>query len=379
MKDYYGILEVPRNASQGEITRAYRRLARNYHPDTTQGDKKTGEGKMKEINEAYAVLSDFEERRKHDARWESSKTIHVAKAISFEDSLLGCEIPVRDADGNWIDVTIPENVRGGQVISKGYIRVIVSIQPSSEEERDEAKLAREIMREFGVDATLAKKIRDKFLDCISVVSNEHERVVDELKSENASLERGNEQLSKRADQLHVENIRLRSENGRLSEDNRNLETDKLDIIDTGRKIIDDLSTENDYLREAMDHHPIDYEYPDNENPPRQYPDNRGTMAPEDLFIHSAEDLFTQSDPFDPHPSDCVEPIADSAPGQGSALDGLLSAMRNNASELSPGDARRKNTPKPPRDSGRRNSGRYGSLRSDVGGMRRDIKGRGKKR
>ena len=63
-KDYYAILGVPRNATQEEIKRAYKRLARQYHPDVNKSPE--AEVKFKEINEAYAVLSDPEKRRIYD-------------------------------------------------------------------------------------------------------------------------------------------------------------------------------------------------------------------------------------------------------------------------------------------------------------------------
>jgi DnaJ-class molecular chaperone len=64
-KDYYTILGVNRNASEREIKQAYRRLARQYHPDVNPGDK-SAEEKFKQINEAYEVLSDKENRQKYD-------------------------------------------------------------------------------------------------------------------------------------------------------------------------------------------------------------------------------------------------------------------------------------------------------------------------
>lgn len=65
-KDYYAILGVPRNASDEEIKKAYRRLAMQYHPDRNLGKEKWANGKFKEINEAYAVLGDPQKRRQYD-------------------------------------------------------------------------------------------------------------------------------------------------------------------------------------------------------------------------------------------------------------------------------------------------------------------------
>ncbi|MFO7971149.1 MAG: DnaJ domain-containing protein, partial [Desulfobacterales bacterium] len=70
-KDYYKILGVPKDASQEEIKKAYRKLAVKNHPDKTQGDKKAEE-RFKEIGEAYEVLRDPEKRKKYDqlgANW----------------------------------------------------------------------------------------------------------------------------------------------------------------------------------------------------------------------------------------------------------------------------------------------------------------------
>ena len=64
-KDYYNILGVNRNASEKELKKAYRQMARKYHPDVNSGDK-SAEARFKEINEAYEVLSDPAKRQKYN-------------------------------------------------------------------------------------------------------------------------------------------------------------------------------------------------------------------------------------------------------------------------------------------------------------------------
>lgn len=64
-RDYYEVLGVDRNASDAEIKRAYRKLAKKYHPDMNPGDKEA-EAKFKEVTEAYEVLSDSEKKAQYD-------------------------------------------------------------------------------------------------------------------------------------------------------------------------------------------------------------------------------------------------------------------------------------------------------------------------
>ncbi len=71
-RDYYEILGVPRSASQPDIKKAFRKLARAHHPDRNPGDK-AAEKRFKDVNEANAVLSDAEKRKQYDAlgaNWE---------------------------------------------------------------------------------------------------------------------------------------------------------------------------------------------------------------------------------------------------------------------------------------------------------------------
>src|SRR6201982_937372 len=82
--DYYEVLGVPRDADADKIRRAYRKLARKYHPDlNSDGD---AEERFKELGEAYEVLSDAEKRERYDRlgdRWREAE--HETPDVSFED------------------------------------------------------------------------------------------------------------------------------------------------------------------------------------------------------------------------------------------------------------------------------------------------------
>ncbi|TFI47064.1 J domain-containing protein, partial [Micrococcus endophyticus] len=65
-KDFYATLGVSKDASEADVKKAYRKLARTHHPDQNPGDE-AAEKKFKEISEAYAVLSDPQERQEYDA------------------------------------------------------------------------------------------------------------------------------------------------------------------------------------------------------------------------------------------------------------------------------------------------------------------------
>ncbi len=65
-KDYYRILGVPRNATQEQIKKAYRKLALQHHPDRNPGKEKWANEKFKEINEAFSILGDPQKRQQYD-------------------------------------------------------------------------------------------------------------------------------------------------------------------------------------------------------------------------------------------------------------------------------------------------------------------------
>ena len=65
-KDYYAILGVNKNASDEEIKKAYRKMAKKWHPDANPNNRKEAEEKFKEVGEAYATLSDPQKRRMYD-------------------------------------------------------------------------------------------------------------------------------------------------------------------------------------------------------------------------------------------------------------------------------------------------------------------------
>ena len=88
VKDYYRLLGVERGASAGEVKKAYRKLAMEYHPDLNQ-NKPSCEEYLKDINEAYQVLGNEEKRRRYDLMCQQSFNRHVYYQEDLSDDLMG--------------------------------------------------------------------------------------------------------------------------------------------------------------------------------------------------------------------------------------------------------------------------------------------------
>jgi molecular chaperone DnaJ len=124
MADYYGVLGVPRTASDEEITKAYRKLAMTYHPDRNGGSKEAEE-RFKEITEAYDVLRDPQKRTMYDRYGEAGLGRGGFHHVDLSEAL---GIFMRDFGAfAGLDEMFGAARRGGSVRSGADIKVTVSL------------------------------------------------------------------------------------------------------------------------------------------------------------------------------------------------------------------------------------------------------------
>ena len=116
VKDYYKILDVKEGASQDDIKKAFRKLARKYHPDLNPGDK-SSEEKFKEVSEAYAVLSDPEKRAQYDSQGTTFEQFGGGAGFRGFDS--GETFDFSDIFGDILGArseTVPRHARGSDIL-----------------------------------------------------------------------------------------------------------------------------------------------------------------------------------------------------------------------------------------------------------------------
>ena len=156
-RDYYEVLGVNKNADAATIKRAYRKLAKKYHPDSNEGNASAAEH-FKEVNEAYDVLSDEKKRKLYDqfghaafeegagnygnaqgspfgsgfggVHEERGQNIETEVPISFEEAVFGCDkrftLSSSDGKSQNFEVHIPAGIANGQSVrlkgkgQKGY-------------------------------------------------------------------------------------------------------------------------------------------------------------------------------------------------------------------------------------------------------------------
>jgi curved DNA-binding protein len=115
-KDYYGILGIPRNASDEAIKKAYRKQAMQYHPDRNPGKEKWANDKFKEINEAYGVLGDPQKRRQYD---QFGTVGNIGDIFGSPYTATTFEEMMRDLGGAGLKVDFLDNIFGDFLKGRG--------------------------------------------------------------------------------------------------------------------------------------------------------------------------------------------------------------------------------------------------------------------
>ena len=116
-KDYYQILGVPRNASQDQIKKAYRKLAMQYHPDRNPGKEQWANEKFKEINEAFGVLGDPQKRQQFD---QFGTVGNIGDIFGSPFTRTTFEDLMKDFNGSGLGFDFLDNIFGDALRGRGF-------------------------------------------------------------------------------------------------------------------------------------------------------------------------------------------------------------------------------------------------------------------
>ena len=149
MKNLYDVLEVSKKASKEIIEKAYKTLAKKYHPDVQEAENKAiAEEKMKEINEAYSILIDEQKRKEYDEKL-------------FEEEQEELEKRAQDiANNQYNNTEIEENFKSDEELKRYYQNVERQIKQEEESRRKEAEIYRQNYIQYM--KSLGYKFKKKF-------------------------------------------------------------------------------------------------------------------------------------------------------------------------------------------------------------------------
>ena len=116
-KDYYQVLGVPRDASNEEIKKAYRKLAMQYHPDRNPGKEKWANEKFKEINEAFSVIGDPEKRKQYD---QFGTAGNIGDIFGSPDTRTTFEDLMKDYGGSGLGFDFLDDIFGESLKGRGF-------------------------------------------------------------------------------------------------------------------------------------------------------------------------------------------------------------------------------------------------------------------
>lgn len=118
-KEYYQILGIPRDASEDEIKKAYRKLAMQYHPDRNPGKEKWANDKFKEINQAFSVLGDPQKRGRYD-QFGTADGINTGDVFSSPFTRGTFEDLMKDFSGARLRFDFLDDIFGDFLRGKGF-------------------------------------------------------------------------------------------------------------------------------------------------------------------------------------------------------------------------------------------------------------------